>query len=735
MWSGRHVLLAAVVAAAALPAGAQAAQPCGNYPWCSRSLAPATRAARLVAALTPSERIGLLAGDRGRGATGPPSMPSAVADGVPRLGVPSISFTDGPLGIRQGRNTSFPSSMAVAASFDRSLANDAGAAIGNEARLRGDEVLQAPTVNLLRTPLWGRSFESYGEDPLLSAAMGVAWIRAAQRQGVIAVVKHFAANNQEGARAPDGTFTGRRFTVNAQVDPRTLRELYLPQFEAAVRDARVGAVMCAYNKVNTVHACQNRTLLTDILRREWDFRGFVLADYGASKKIGRGLAAGLDFEPYPFGAQDGGVPMTPDRVRAAIASGETTQAAVDVAVRRLLATLFARGVFDRPALRDTPERIDRRGHAKTARRIAEAGTVLLRNRRGALPLAARRLRSIAVIGADADRYVRGGGSAAVEPLSFPSPLRAITARAGRRVRVRFDPGRNLASAVRAARGAGTAVVVVADRSGEGSDKPCLALDCGTGDGIARDRLIERVAAANRRTIVVLETAGPVLTPWRNRVAGILEAWYPGQAAGPAIARVLFGDVDPGGRLPATFPARAADLPTAADPLRYPGVGRTVRYQEGIFVGYRWYDARRLGTAFAFGAGLSYTRFAFGRPQVRGVGRRTGANVAVRVANGSRRRGTAVVQLYLGLPGAPGRPQPPRQLKGFARASIAARRSATVRIGLNARAFSYWDVRRDRWAVAPGCYGLWAARSSRDLGPRTVLAVGGARCGRGAVVPR
>lgn len=734
---GRLAVLAAVLAVAFAPvprAIARAAGPCRLHPWCDRSLPAGTRAARLVRELTPAERIALLAGDRGRGVSRLPSEHSVVADGVPRLGVPSLAFTDGPLGIRQGRNTAFPSSMAVAATFDRGSATAAGGAIGNEARLRGNAVLQAPTVNLLRTPLWGRSFESYGEDPMLSAAMGAAWIRAAQRQGVIAVVKHFAVNNQEGARAPDGTFTGRRFTVNAQVDERTLRELYLPPFEAAARDARAGAVMCAYNRIGGTHACENRALLTDILRREWGFRGFVLADYGASKGIGAGLAAGLDFEPYPFVEQDRGQALTPANVRAAIAAGGTTQAAVDGAVRHLLTTLFAQGLFDRAAPRDTPHRIDRSAHQATAQHIAEAGTVLLRNHR-ALPLGGPKVRSIAVIGADAQRYVRGGGSAAVEPTSFTSPLDAIASRAGRRVRVRFDPGSDTARAARTARGAGAAVVVVADKASEGSDKPCLALDCGTQDGIARDRLIESVAAANRRTIVVLETAAPVLTPWRSRVAGIVEAWYPGQEAGPAIARVLFGDVDPGGRLPATFPARAADLPTAGDPARYPGVGGTVHYTEGLFVGYRSYDRRRLSPAFPFGFGLSYTRFALGRVGVRGVGRRSGANVSVRVTNRGRRRGTTVVQLYLGLPGAPGRPQPPRQLKGFAKVSLAPGDGATARMGLNARAFSYWNVRRHRWLVARGCYGLWAGQSSRDLGPRTVLAVRGASCGRGAVAPR
>jgi beta-glucosidase len=269
------------------------------------------------------------------------------------------------------------------------------------------------------------------------------------------------------------------------------------------------------------------------------------------------------------------------------------------------------------------------------------------------------------------------------------------------------------------------VVVVADTAGEGEDKSCLALDCDAPPGVKRDQLIERVAAANKRTIVVLETAGPVLTPWRNQVEGIVEAWYPGSAGGAAIARVLFGDVDPGGRLPATFPRRARDLPTAGSPRRYPGVGDVVHYSEGVLVGYRAYDRRGIAPAFPFGYGLSYTRFAFRNLQVHRRG--SGAEVAIDVVNAGLRPGIAVPQLYLGLPGARGRVQPPRQLKGFDSVPLRPGRTARVRFHLDSRAFSFWNARRDRWLVAPGCYRVAVGASSRDIAARAKVAMRGGSC--------
>ena len=729
----RGILLLLLIATAT-PADARAAGRCGDHPWCDTALSAERRAALLVGALTPAERVDLLGGDANT-ILGEAGTHTGAANGVPRLDVPPLYLTDGPVGVRQGPSTAFPASLSLAATFDRRLSAAHGRAVADEARLKGNDLVYAPTVNILRTPLWGRAFESFGEDPYLSARTGVAWIRAAQRTGVIANVKHFAANNQEGAPREGAGTIGGRTTVDARVDERTLREIYLPAFEAAVKEGRVGTVMCSYNRLNGPHACASRPLLTEILRRDWGFRGFVLADYGASKRVDSGLRGGLDFEPWPIVDLDGGENLTPAVVGAALAAGRVTQADVDAAVGRVLRTLFASGFFDRAAFADDDTRLDRAASLRTARDVAEAGTVLLRND-GVLPLEARRLDSLAVIGADADRFVNGGGSSRIAPYSFTTPRAAIVARAGAGVDVRYDDGTDLARARSVARGADAAVVVVADTAGEGADKPCLALDCGAQDGVRRDRLIDAVAAANRRTIVVLETAGPVLVPWRDRVEAIVEAWYSGSAAGEAIARVLFGDVDPGGRLPATFARRARDLPTAGDPKRYPGVDDVVRYSEGVLVGYRWFDERRIRPAFAFGHGLSYTRFGLGDLRVRPGRRGTTAQVSVTVVNRGSRRGTAVPQLYLGLPSGRDRVQPPRQLRGYAKLDLRRGRSSRVRFALDARAFGYWDARRDRWTIARGCYRVWVGWSSRDLRRRATIAVGGAGCGRGATaLPR
>ncbi len=707
-------------------AAAQAAGRCGDHPWCDTSLAPERRAELLLGALTPTERIGLLAGDDAAGVAGQPGGHTGAELGVPRVGLPPLYLTDGPVGVRQGPSTALPASIAVAASFDPRLARRDAVVVADEAKLKGNDIVYAPTINLLRTPLWGRAFESLGEDPLLTARLGVAWIRGAQARGVIANVKHFAVNNQEGRRRPDGTIASERFVVDARVGERPLIELYLSQFEAAVKQGRVGSVMCSYNRLNGPHTCESTWLLDQILRRRWGFRGFVLADYGASKRVGSGLRAGLDFEPWPYVASDGGENYTPGTVQAALAGGRTTQALVDRAVRRMLRTLFAYGFFDRAAYTDDDSRVDRAGHAREAQLLAEAGTVLLKND-GALPLDSARLKSLAVIGADGDSYKNGGGSSNVQPYSLVTPRAGITTRAGTGVDVRYDPGDDPARAAAVARGADAAVVVVADTAGEGVDKPCLGLDCGADPGLARDRLIQRVAAANDRTIVVLETAGPVLTPWRRQVEGIVEAWYPGSAGGTAIARVLFGDVDPGGRLPATFPRRERDLPTAGSARRYPGVNDVVRYSEGMLVGYRWFDRRRIEPAFPFGHGLSYTRFAFRGLRVRAARRGPGVTVSATVVNTGRRPGVAVPQLYVGLPGAPGRLQPPRALKGFKSVRLRPGRSARVRFRLDARALSYWHSRRDRWVVAPGCYRVFLGRSSREIAARATVALRGGRC--------
>ena len=719
-----------------LAAPASAAGRCGHHPWCDTSLSPDARASLLLKALTPSERIALLGGDDFEGGVNSsPTTHTGTSDGVPRVGLPTTYYSDGPVGPRQGPSTGLPIPMAVAASFDPAMARLHAAVVGTEARDKGNDVVFAPTVNIMRTPLGGRTFEGYGEDPYLDTRTAVAWIRSLQARGVIGDVKHFAANNQEG-RDPSGKSggpetplgagsEGSRYFIDANIDERTLREIYLPHFEAAVKDAHVGSVMCSYNKLNGSYACENEHLLHRVLEHDWRFKGYVIADYGAAHDVVASLNHGLDFEPWPPFA------YRPDEIQAAVLTRQSSQRQVDAHVRRVLRTLFAFRFFDRRAYRNDDRQIPKRRDARIARDVERAGVTLLRNR-GVLPLRARRLHSIAVIGQPATQFVTGGGSANVTPFSFVPPLRSIRARAGRGVHVRYDDGSDQDSAAALAKRSDVAIVFAADYETEGVDRFCLSLECPMVHG-DQDGLIRRVAAANRRSVVVLETGGPVLTPWRRKVAGLLEAWYPGSRAGPALASVLFGDADPGGRLPATFPRREADTPTAGDPEKYPGVDNEETYKEGVLVGYRWYDARRLEPAFPFGFGLSYTRFRYRRLHVAARRHGVGAAVSVRIANVGRRRGSDVAQLYLHLPSPrPGVVQPPHQLRGFRKVRLRRGAHRTVRFRLGARAFSYWDVRSRGWRVAPGCYRVLVGRSSRSLPLRRTLAVRGASCGAHAV---
>jgi beta-glucosidase len=711
---------------------ASAAGRCGEHPWCDTRLSPDARAELLLAELTEDERIGLLGGDEFQGVLGGEGTHTGTSDGVPRLDLPTVYFTDGPVGVRSGQATPMPVPMGLAATFDAKLARLHGQTIGVEARAKGNDVIYAPTVNILRTPLWGRAFETFGEDPHLTGRIGVDWIRGAHSTGLIVNVKHYAANNQEGAGdqadesrpgqpfGPPST-EGSRFTVNVVVDERTLREIYLPQFEAAVKEGNVGSVMCAYPRVNGAFACENGRLLKEILRDEWGFEGFVLADYGAAKVTAPSLNNGLDFDPWPA------ITYSPTNVRAATTSGPADFERVNEHVRAILRTLFAYGFFDRAAFVYDDEQIDKRKHLRAAQRVEEGAITLLRNKRRVLPLRARKLRSIALIGRNADEFTTGGGSANVRPFTFVSPRDAIEKRAGKRVKVRFDDGSDPERAAALAKESDVAVVFAADYQTEFVDRRCISLQCPPWNG-DQDALIETIAAANRRTVVVLETGGPVLTPWRSRVPAIVEAWYPGAGGGAAIARVLFGDVDPGGRLPATFPQTEEQYPYAGDREAYPGVAEEVQYKEGVLVGYRWFDAKRLRPAFPFGHGLSYTKFRYDRLRVA----RRGANAATvsfRVRNVGRRRGIEVPQLYLGLP-SPGEgiEQPPRQLKGFRKLRLRRGQRARVRFRIDPRDISYWDADAAGWRVAPGCYQVVVGRSSRRVALVAEESFGGGTCG-------
>ncbi|MEV4254695.1 glycoside hydrolase family 3 C-terminal domain-containing protein [Spirillospora sp. NPDC049652] len=677
-------------------AGAANSAPCAvttGRPWCDRALTPDRRADVLVEALTADEKLALLAGDDLVGplrAADDAKFRAGTVHGVPRLGIPDLYLVDaGSMGVKQGPNTALAAGLSLAATFDPQAARRAGAVVADEAVHHGNDVVLGPAVDILRTARNGRAFEAYGEDPLLSARMGASWIQSVQAKGLIAEVKHFPANNQEA----------NRYAVNAVVSERTLREVYLAPFEAAVRDGKAGSVMCAYNLVNGLPSCSSTPLLDGVLRKEWGFDGFVVSDWlrGAKSTVGS-VQAGLDLE-MPVGLQ-----YTPPAVQSALQDKKIAWADVDGLLRARFRTLFAFGVFDR-ARPANDGRIDYAANNRTAEQLAEQGITLLRNTGGVLPLKAGA--KIAVIGKPAAQVRSGIGSAYVKPVSSVTPLKGLTTRAGAK-NVVYRDGTDVAAAVKAAKAAKVAVVVVADARAEDADLSCLTLRCGDGKLGDQDKLVTAVAAANPNTVVVLQTGGPVLTPWASNVRGIVESWYAGGHGGTAIARVLYGDVDPGGRLPVTFPAAESQAPVTGNPAQYPGVGNTVRYTENLLVGYRHYDAKGFAPRFPFGYGLSYTGFKFTGLKMS----RTG--VSVTVTNTGKRRGYAVPQLYLGLPSSKAVPEPAKQLKGFGKVALAPGASVRVTFPLDARAFSYWNETSHSWQQLKGCTKVMVGTSSRSV---------------------
>ncbi|MFI0349772.1 beta-glucosidase [Actinomadura sp. 9N407] len=716
-WMSAAGALASVLALMVVPAGAQAAGAqsraatrCGDpvqRPWCATGLSADERARLVLKAMTVDERIALLASDDPLGGPLGGFFETAHADtnhGIPRLGIPPLYMADGPAGVRQGKATALPAPIALAAGFDPAAARKYGAVVGWEAKHRGNDVVFGPTVDVLRTPRNGRTFEGFGEDPYLSAGLGTSWIQGAQDQGVMASVKHLAVYTQETDR----------LALDMRIAERTLREIYLLPFEAAVKDGEPGAVMCGFGKLNGRWACQDGAILNTVLRGEWGFKGFVPSDHTATQDTVAAANGGLDME-LPIGLK-----YNAFMLKRAVGKKQVTQATIDGHTLNVLRTMFAHGVFDRPEYPNDLSRIDRTASETAAQVLAESGMTLLKNDTGTLPLAAPK--SIALIGKGADAVPAGFGSAKVEPFTHVSPRTGIAQRAGNGTTVTYNDGGNRGAATRAAKAAEVAIVFATDAQGEFFDKSCLTLQCGDPLRGDQDALISEVAKANPNTVVVLETGGPVLTPWVNEVKAVIAAWYPGQQAGKALARVLYGDVDPGGRLPVTFPAAEADIPTAGNPAQYPGVDKTVTFSEGVFVGYRHYDVKGLAPRFPFGHGLSYTSFRYSDLAV-GSG-----SVQVTVTNTGTRPGVAVPQLYLGLPAPSANvPQPPRQLKGYQKLNLAPGASTRVTFPLSARSLAYWNEEGDAWNVAPGCYKVMVGGSSRDAALKGAFSRGGVRC--------
>ncbi len=633
--------------------------------------------------------------------------------GVERLGVPPVMVTDGPHGLRKqaaaadhlGLNesvpaTCFPTAAALGSSWDPALLRRVGEALGRETRANDVAVLLGPGVNIKRTPLCGRNFEYVSEDPHVSGVLAAALVEGIQSQGVGTSLKHFAANNQETDR----------MRVSADVDERTLREIYLPAFERVVTHARPWTVMCAYNRVNGTYAAENHWLLTQVLRDEWGFDGLVVSDWGAVRGRVPALSAGLDLQMPGAGSRPD------DEVVAAVRDGRLDEAVLDQAARRVL-HLVARA---QPALADAGT-VDADAHHELAREAAAAGTVLLRNEPvdGAPLLPLTGTDGLLVVGefARTPRY-QGAGSSQVNPTRLDDALGALRALDPT---VRFEAGFTieggpdgdddalLAAAVDAARDAATVVVALGlpgpDES-EGYDRPRLGLPDN------QVRVLEAVAAANPRVVVVLANGSAVSLPWRERVPAVLETWLGGQAGGSAVADVLLGVREPGGRLTETIPHRLHDTPAFGN---FPGEAGHVRYGEGVLVGYRWYDTRDVDVAYPFGHGLSYTTFAYDdlRVDVHGQGADVRVDVAVTLTNTGTRAGREVVQVYVADPQASVQ-RPVRELRAFTPVDLAAGESRVVTFELGARALAYWHPGLRRWAVEGGEFVVEVGASSRDV---------------------
>src|SRR5947209_18404949 len=837
-----------------------------DRPWLNTSLSPDERAALLLAQMTVEEKISMVHGvSNDTYSTAP----------ISRLGIPALIMTDGPAGINVGKATSLPAPIALAATWDLAAAGQYGELLGREAQATGYNVFLGSCLDIARVPVYGRLFEALGEDPILTGQMIVRSIQSVQRYPIVATAKHYNVNAQEE----------NRLEVDTQLDERTLQEIYTLPFALAVQDGHVGAAMGAYNKVNGVYSCQSRHLLTEILKHQLGFTGWVMSDYEATHSTVEAANAGFDQE-MPSAKFFG------DQLLQAIHAGHVSLATLNNKVQCILRTMFALGLFEHP-VQISPLPVEE--HGKLAREIAGKGIVLLKNAGGLLPLSSHQVHSVAVIGGDANHNITGGGSSFVKPTYLVSILEGIRRRVSEAVRLEYAEGVDPASAanllpgpplvpssvltpagsapevhglhaeywtntrfeseprlVRSGRPValnlgffnfslfnasslktpeefnnaisvrwrgsltapvtgeytlslthlGTArlfldgqllindpgitletrsvtlqleafqphalqidyaadrpeqytpvpgelsisgligskvrfgwqhpadaippamqeaaalagrsdvaVVVVRDYRNEHADLPSLTLSN------EQDLLIQVVAAANPRTVVVLATGGPALMPWLDQVPAVLESWYGGQEQGNALADVLFGDVNPSGKLPVTFPRSDHDTPVSS-PEQYSRTERVARFSEGLAVGYRGYDQLGIEPLFPFGYGLSYTSFAYS--QLQGVPETTGGTGAIQVSfkltNSGTRAGAEVTQVYLGLPANTG--EPPKRLVGWAKVELEPGETREVNVTLDPNAtshpLSYWNTNTHGWEMASGDYQVYVGASSRDI---------------------
>jgi beta-glucosidase len=840
------VAVSATMASApsATAGGRAAASPC---PWVTSTAPIPQRVAQVMAKMTLADKI-----QEVHGVSGSPYVGYVAAN--PRLCIPALGLEDGPGGVGDGMTgvTQLPAPTAAAATWDTGLTRQYGTVIGAEQRGKGADVDLGPTVNIVRDPRWGRAFESYGEDPYLAGQLGAADVEGVQSTGTMAQIKHYAVYNQETSRNTPAD--------DAVVDERTMQEIYLSQFDAALKQSKPSSVMCSYSWINGTPACQDGYTQNQVLRDQWGYQGFVTSDWGATHSTVESALGGLDMQ-MPDAQYYGSA------LQEAVSSGKVPMATLDGMVSRILTQMFRFGLFNRSDRGSPSATVTTPAHVAVARRVAEQGSVLLKNSGGLLPLSTSKTRSIAVIGDDAgsDAMTVGGGSAGVNAASIVTPYQGIAKRAGSRVTVQYAQGSSptgalpvvgsqylspstgtghgltgqyytgmtlsgspvatqntpdlnrdwngaspvkgvpatqwsakftgtltppatgtytfsltsddgsrlvvdgqkvidnwrdqaahtqtgtvsltankpvsievdyyqngggsslqlgwtppggpnlLQQAVDLAKASNVAVVFASKAESEGSDLSDIDLSAD------QNQLISAVSAANPNTIVVLNTGSAVTMPWLGSVKGVFEAWYPGQEDGDAIASLLFGDVNPSGKLPVSFPRSLADVP-ASTAAQWPGVNGKVSYSEGLDVGYRWYDTKGIAPAFPFGSGLSYTSFSFGNLHVSPSDTTSLGHVraSVDITNTGRREGADVVQLYVGDPASTG--EPARQLKGFQKVDLRPGQTRRVTFDLPASALATWDAATHAWKVADGAYQIMVGDSSANLPRRATIHV-------------
>lgn len=653
----------------------------------------------IIAEMTVEEKAGLCSG-----------LDNWHTKPVERLGIPSIMMTDGPHGLRKQVEqvglfdvnnsipaTCFPTAAGMACSWDRQLIERIGIALGEECQAEGVSILLGPGANIKRSPLCGRNFEYFSEDPYLSTEIAANHIKGVQSQGVGTSLKHFCANNQEH----------RRMTVSASVDERTLREIYLASFEGAIKQSKPWTIMCSYNRINGEYASQNKYLLTDILKDEWGHEGFVVSDWGAVNERVPGLKAGLELEmPYSGGERD-------KEIADAVANGHLSEETLDRAVERLLKIILKAVDSKKPNAV-----FDKKEHNELAREAARESMVLLKNEDDILPL--QREGAIALIGAFAKepRY-QGSGSSHVHPTLLLNAHDAIVKSVGKEAEILYSQGYDLESdsidenlineAKEAASKSNVAVIfagLTESYESEGYDRTHLNIPEN------HRKLIEAVAEVQSKTIVVLSNGSPIEMPWLNKVKAVLETYLGGQATGDAIADILFGDFSPCGKLAETFPMEVSHNPSY---LNFPGEGDLVEYKEGLFVGYRYYDAKNIKPLFPFGFGLSYTNFEYSDIKLskNEILDQEILNVSVKVKNTGKVRGKEIVQLYVrDVEKSVIRPY--KELKGFEKVGLNAGEENTVTFSLDKRAFAYYNTEIKDWYVESGEFEILIGKSSQEI---------------------